>query len=533
MVDGGRLTVDGLVECDNRQPITDDRTGGTPAVVGRGVTKRFGELLANDRVDITFSLGEIHAVLGENGAGKSTLMNILAGVCEPDAGEVRLFGRAVHFRNPREAIRAGIGMVHQHFALIPSCTVAQNLTLGDPDGPFFLDRRGLAARIRKLGDETGIRLDPDAIVAELSIGEQQRLELLRLLANRARVLILDEPTAALTPGEADELFVQLKELARRGHAVAFITHKLDEVAACADCITVLRKGRAMATGLPLAQCPREQIIAWMVGEERLTANTVDGLSERGSRQSTTDHRPVALDLANVDAAGLRAVNLQVCAGEIVAIAGVAGNGQRELAEAIVALRRLKGGTRRIAGADATAWPTWRIRGQGVGYIPEDRFAFGVCPNLSLAENLNLLKCAPGAPFFPDRARLQRDACEQADAWRIGRRGLGEPVRYLSGGNVQRAILAREIAAATRLLLAAQPTRGLDIAASAAVRAALLDRRNAGVAVLLISYDLDEIFDLADRIAVMARGRIVAEFSRPFPDRAAIGAAMLGGSARAH
>jgi simple sugar transport system ATP-binding protein len=494
-----------------------------------GIVKRFDGVAANDRIDFTIRPGEIHALVGENGAGKSTLMNVLAGVYKPDAGEIRLFDRPVRFRSPRDAIRAGVGMVHQHFAQIPSCTVAQNMALADPDAPFFFDRRRIGEKIRELGERTGIRLDPDALVERLSIGEQQRLELLRLLANDARVLILDEPTAALTPGEADELFALLQALAKRGRAIVFITHKLDEVEACAERVTVLSCGRAVATDVPLTQCCREEIVGWMVGQAEPAA------AERAARAPGA----VVLELAGVAAepagagAALRDVKLAVRAGEIVAIAGVAGNGQRELAETIVGLRPLASGRRLIGGEDASDWPPWRIRCAGVGFVPEDRLGCGVCPNLSLAENLNLASFGPGASFFPDGERLRCRAADRAAAWKIGRQDLGAPVRFLSGGNVQRAILAREIAAGEKLLLAAQPTRGLDIGAVAAVRAALLARRNAGVAVLLISYDLDEIFEVADRIAVMARGRLVAEFSRPFPDRAVIGMAMLGGPARAH
>jgi simple sugar transport system ATP-binding protein len=504
-----------------------ERRSDPPAARLAGVVKRFGATIANDRVDFAARAGEIHALLGENGAGKSTLMNILAGVYSLDAGSIELFGRPMRFRSPRAAIRAGVGMVHQHFALVPSRTVAQNLALADPDGPVILRKRVIEARVRELCGKFGLALDPAAVVGDLSVGEQQRLELLRMLAHDARVLVLDEPTAVLTPHEAAELFALMRKLAGAGRALVFITHKLDEVEACADRLTVLRRGRVVVADRPVAGCRRDEIAAWMVGRESLPA---ESFAPSAPGAVVLELRGVCADIRGAHA--LREVNLAVRAGEIVAIAGVAGNGQPQLAEAIMGLRPLRCGVRRFGGVDATKWATPQLRAAGVGFVPEDRLDMGVCAKLSLADNLNLRAAASAAPFLLDAAALRAKAGEAASSMHVVYDDLDAPIRSLSGGNIQRAILAREIVAGLRLLIVAQPTRGLDIAASAAVHAVLRQRRQAGAAILLISYDLDEIYELADRVAVMARGRIVAEYARPLPDRATLGLAMTGGGADA-
>jgi simple sugar transport system ATP-binding protein len=505
-----------------------DQPAAPPAVRLAGIVKRFGDLLANDAVDFTLRRGEIHALLGENGAGKSTLMNILAGVYTPDAGVIELAGRPVRFRTPREAIRAGVGMVHQHFAQVPSCTAAQNLALADPRGAFFLDRGAMHQKILALGYRFGLLLPPDVPAGELSVGEQQRLELLRLLAFDAQVLILDEPTAVLTPGETKDLFITLRRLAAGGKAIVFITHKLDEVEAVADCLTVLRRGRVAASRWRVADHSREEVVACMVGG----ASPVPAAGAAAHPGETV----LALRDVQTSKAAAReralAVSLEVRAGEIVAVAGVAGNGQRELAEVLIGLRPITAGTRWLSGQNATRWSAPQVRRAGIGYVPEDRLAWGVCAGRSLAENLILAQWNQPGPFFPTTKDVLARAERLAASMNVAYSDLREPIRSLSGGNIQRAVLAREIAAATRLLVVAQPTRGLDVAATAAVRHTLRERRGAGVAVLLISYDLDEILELADRVVVMARGRIVAEFARPLPDRTAIGLAMTGGAAHA-
>ena len=451
-------------------------------------------------------------------------MNILAGVYAPDAGTIELFGRAVRFNSPRGAMRAGIGMVHQHFAQVPGCTVAQNLALAARAGPFFLRRAAVEKQLADLGRAFGLRLAPQAVVGELSVGERQQLELLRLLAADAKVLILDEPTAVLTPGECERLFVILKELAARGRAILFITHKLDEVRAAAHRLTVLRKGRLVAAGLAAPDCDCSRIASLMVGE---APPAVDAYTPGEPGEVV-----FALDRATAEGArgclALGGLSLQVRAGEICAIAGVAGNGQRELAEVALGLRRLAKGRRMLGGEDVTGWPAHRIRRAGIGFVPEDRMTLGICGGLSLADNLNLPAFGADAPFLLRRTELLTRARELAATTRVVFKDLEQPIRSLSGGNVQRAILAREMAAARRLLIVSQPTRGLDIAAAAEVRAALLALRRRGVAILLISYDLDEIAELADRVLVLNRGCLAAEYNRPLPSHATIGLAMAGG-----
>jgi len=488
-----------------------------------GIVKRYGQLRANYHINFSILPGEIHALVGENGAGKSTLMNILAGVLRPDAGGIELFGHRVDFHSPRDAIRLGVGMVHQHFAQVPSCTVAEHFVLADPDSPFLISRTALENKVASLCETYGFALNPRAVVDDLSVGERQKLELLRLLAKDASILILDEPTAVLTPKEVVELFQRLRRLADQGRSVVLITHKLDEVAVCADRVTVLRQGRVTAAGLKVAEQDMAHIAALMVGE----AAPVQEHSTPMSKGDTVFVFRRAYVSGDAGAAGVCGVDLEVRAGEILAIAGVAGNGQRELAEAALGLRRLKSGTRLIFGQDATRWPAYRTREMGVGYVPEDRLKFGLCPNLSVADNLNLNSFNRRTRFFLSRRRLTERAQYLAEAVNVKYQSIHDPVRALSGGNLQKVILAREIAAA-KLLVVAQPTRGLDLAAAAAVHAALIERRQAGAGILLISYDLDEILALADRLAVMVRGCLVAAYEPPWPDRAVIGLAMAGG-----
>lgn len=495
-----------------------------PAVRLVGIVKRFGSVTANNGVELTVYPGEIHALLGENGAGKSTLMNILAGVYMPDAGRIDLFGQPMRFTSPRGAMRAGIGMVHQHFAQVPGCTVAQNIALSALQAPFFIRRAEIDARIEDLNRTYHLRLSPRARVGDLSVGERQRLELLRLLAADAKVLILDEPTAVLTPQESEQLFAILRDLAAHGRTVIFITHKLDEVRAAAHRLTVLRKGQLVAAGLPAPDCDVRHLAALMVGEAPPPAS-VYVPQDTGEVVFSLEYAVVGNGRGGRALAG---VSLRVRAGEICAIAGVAGNGQRELAKTVLGLLPLQSGRKLLAGADATSWPTHRLRAAGVGFVPEDRLTLGVCAGLSVADNLNLPDFGPSAAFFLPTGSLLRRARDLAASTRVVYNDLGQAIRSLSGGNIQRAILAREMAAARRLLIVSQPTRGLDLAAAAEVRAALLALRRRGVAVLLISYDLDEIVELADRVLVLARGCIAAEYQRPLPSHAEIGLAMTGG-----
>jgi len=496
-----------------------------PVVRMAGITKRFGALSANHEIDFNLYPGEIHALLGENGAGKSTLMNVLAGVFSPDSGTIEVFGKPIRFRSPREAIRAGVGMVYQHFAQAPMCTVCQNVVLADPDAPFWLDYDSLEQKVSDLISQYSLQLQPKARVYDLSVGERQRLELLRLLSKDAEVLILDEPTAVLTPGETEELFVTLKALAAKGKSIVFITHKLHEVETCAHRITVLRKGRVAAANLNVKECNAAMLAELMVGK------TVT-LAKYGDHSAPGRNVLELTKISVLSEEGMQAlfeIDLNVRSGEILAVAGVAGNGQKELAEAAFCFKPLLAGQRRILGNDAISWGPIQMRRMGAGFVPEDRVDLGICSTLSVMDNLNLTRYAAAAPFFPSAERMKQRADTLAASTEVMAQDMNMPVRMLSGGNIQRLILARELNDASRLLIVSQPTRGLDIEASAAVHQILIAKRDSGVGILLISYDLDEILLLADRIIVMMRGRIAAWFERPFPDKAAIGIAMAGGN----
>lgn len=499
----------------------------------RGITKRFGDLLANDRIDFTAFPGQIHAILGENGAGKSTLMNVLSGVYLPDNGVVELNGRPVDFHSPRDAVRAGVGMVHQHYAQIPSCTVAQNIHLANPDAPFFFAPAVVEKKVRRLCETYSIDLDPHAKVMDLSAGERQRLELLRLLSGKASILILDEPTAMLTLIESDKLFKVLRGMAQGGKTILFITHKLHEIHHWADRITVLRQGRVKASDLASEQWDADRIISLMVCDDRENKDmpcTAEYPKKRapGSKK-VFEMSQVWVEGQTLDSK-IKGIDLIIREGEILAIAGVAGNGQRELAEAAIGIRRIMSGTMMISGNDATKWNVMQTRMAGTGFIPEDRMELGSCQNLSLENNLNLDQYGKGTPFFPKAIILRERADRLAHSMNVIAASLDFPMRFLSGGNMQRAILAREFDISSKLLIASQPTRGLDAATTQSVRKKLREKRNEGSSILLVSYDLDEIIEIADRIVVIHLGRIVANYEKPFPDRKQIGLAMTGGRA---
>lgn len=489
------------------------------------ITKRFPGVVANDRVTFAAQPGEVHALLGENGAGKSTLMNILCGLYRPDEGAIQRNGREVEFYSPRDAIQAGIGMVHQHFMLVPSQSVAENVVLGHRDLGFVVNRRQIEADVRHLGEQYGLPVDPRAAVWQLSVGEQQRVEIIKVLYRGAELLILDEPTAVLTPQEAAGLFQTLRQMTAAGKTIIFISHKLDEVLAIADRVTVLRGGKSMAT-VPTADMNKAELARLMVGRAVLFH------VEKQPAQPTTPRLVLQGVLANDEKRlpALRGVDLTVFGGEIVGIAGVAGNGQRELAEAICGLRPTQGGTIQVDQQDLTnSTPATRIAA-GVAYVPEDRSATGSAPNLSVADNLALkayraVRFGRG-PFLNRRAIRQRATNLVAD-YAIATPTIDNPVRKLSGGNLQKVILAREISAEPTVLVAAYPTRGLDVGATENVRKLLLASRDRGVAILLLSEDLDELFALADRIVVLYEGQIVGEVDSATADRETIGLMMAG------
>jgi simple sugar transport system ATP-binding protein len=496
----------------------------------RGITKLFPGVVANDGVDFEARVGEVHALLGENGAGKSTLSNILTGLYRPDAGEIFLRGRRVHFHAPRDALDAGIFMVHQHFRLVEPFTVAENVVLGDHRGEgrsFRLRRRAIERRVAQLSRSYGMRVDPRARIWQLSLGEQQRVEIVKALYRDASILILDEPTAVLTPQEAEALFTTLRAMAELGSTVIFISHKLHEVKAVADRVTVLRGGRTVATVAIDDATPRS-LAALMVGRELAEGGRVP--TDRRAGETILETSGLCAD-DDRGRAALENVSLVARAGEIVAIAGVAGNGQRELAETIAGMRAPTAGRVAIADHVLRAGDPRAAIAAGVAYVPEDRLGTGLAPSLSIASNISLKSYrSPSSSRGPLlRLRAIRDrAIELIQRYRIAAPGPDAQARQLSGGNLQKVVLAREFTAQPRLIVAAAPTRGLDVGAIETVHTYLRDAAADGVAVLLISEDLDEILSLADRIAVMYEGAILGEFEAAGADVEEIGLLMAGG-----
>ncbi len=500
------------------------------AIHATGIVKRFPGVLANDHVDFDLRPGEVHALLGENGAGKSTLMNILAGLYSPDEGEIRLDGQPVAFRSPRDAIAAGIGMVHQHFALVPSQTVTENVLLGLDRPRFRLHLRRFDDEIREMARSVGLHVDPQARIWQLTVGEQQRVELLKLLHRGARILIMDEPTAVLAPHEIEELFTTLRAMTAAGRSVVFISHKLAEVLAIADRITVMRRGQVTAAGVPASGATMADLARLMVGRTVL------------DRVHRTEREPgeVVLEVRDAEAMNdrglpaLRGATLEVRSGEIVGLAAVAGNGQAELAEVVTGLRTCRGSVR-ISGEEiANRSPRHAIR-RGVGHVPEDRTSVGSAPNLSLVDN-GIMKRYGQPPIarglFIDGPAARELAQGLKDEHHVAAPSIDSEARLLSGGNLQRLILGRELETNPRLLVAVQPTRGLDVGAIERVHQLLLDLRAAGAAILLISEELDELFAVADRIDVMYEGRIAGSLP-PDPELVhEIGLRMTGGAAAA-
>ena len=495
----------------------------------RGITKRFPGTLANDHVDFDLRRGEVHALLGENGAGKSTLMNILYGLYTPDEGEILINGESVQMSSPGDAIERGIGMVHQHFMLIPVMSVAENIVLAvEPRRGMLLDYGAARERVRNLASTFGVAIDPDAKIEDITVGQQQRVEILKALYRRADILILDEPTAVLTPQEATELFGILRSLQREGMSIIFISHKLHEVLEIADRVTVLRRGKMIET-LPAAGATEEELARRMVGRDVVLRIdkapsepaepilVVEGLSVRDDRDLLKVHD----------------VSFEVRGGEIVAIAGVDGNGQTELIDALTGLRRPTEGRIVVDGAEVTTASAREHFEHGVGHVPEDRQRRGLVLEFNLAENIGLhdYRKRPYSRLgwlFPKRLleRARRLIAE------FDVRGGGPKTKggALSGGNQQKVILAREIDRDPRLLVAAQPTRGLDVGAIEFVHRRLVEERDEGRAVLLVSLELEEVLSLADRILVIYEGEIVGEFP-PSATEEELGVAMTGGGRR--
>lgn len=484
----------------------------------RGITKRFPGVLANDSVDFTLRSGEIHALLGENGAGKSTLVNVLTGLYRPEEGVIRIHGAPVEFRSPKDAIESGIGMVHQHFMLVPTQTVTENILLGLDEPRFRLNLNHYHQVIADLGSRYGLHVDPSAKIWQLSVGEQQRVEILKMLYRGVNVLIMDEPTAVLAPQEIKELFKTLRSMVSEGKSIIFISHKLDEVLAIADRVTVLRKGKVSSADVETRNTSKKDLAELMVGREVLFQ--LDKESQKPGE--------VILEIKSVEALNdkglpaLRGVSMNIRAGEIVGLAGVAGNGQRELAEVITGLRQPTAGYVRVyddvlvgegCQESSGAKMIRTVIDAGVSHIPEDRTHVGSAPNLSVTDNA-IMKGYRHAPIAKgwsiDSTTAKSYAQSLKEAYDIMVPTVDTQARLLSGGNLQRLILAREISSQPKIMIAMQPTRGLDVGAIEGVQRLLLEQRSNGAAILLVSEELDELISLSDRIYVIYEGEIMGE-----------------------
>jgi len=495
------------------------------AIKMTGIVKKFPGVIANDHVNLDINFGEVHALLGENGAGKSTLSNILTGLYRPDDGTVEIAGNKVDFNSPRDALNAGVGMVHQHFRLVSTFTVAENVVLGESDSSLFMDQKAVSDRVKELSDRYALAVDPSARIWQLSVGEQQRVEILKVLYRGARVLILDEPTAVLTPIETTELFKTLRAMVAEGRTVIFISHKLDEVMAVSDRVTVLRGGRNVGT-VNTRESSTRDLASLMVG--RSVEFT------RVQRVVPAETRLIVLNVSDISARddrggiALQSVSLTVGRGEIVGIAGVAGNGQRELAEVISGMRSMTSGSISVQGENVQSGKARSAIAKGIAHVPEDRLHTGLASSHSVEDNLALKNYRTMSRFrILKRKSIRAQSTDLIERYDIKTPGSQTPVRLLSGGNVQKVLLAREFSALPKVLIAASPTRGLDVGAIETVRERLVQAADNGVGVLLISEDLDEIMSLADRILVMYEGRIVDEVPADGADRERIGLTMGG------
>ena len=479
-----------------------------PLLEMRGITKRFPGVIANENVDLTLYSSEVHALLGENGAGKSTLMNILTGIYFPNEGTIRCKGRSVSLDSPRKAMELGIGMVHQHFKLVEPMTVAENVCLYAGKCGFLLNKKRMNAEVEEYARRFHLAVDPAATIQQLSIGEQQRVEILKLLVSGAEILILDEPSAVLTPQEADALFDALRQMAREGKSVLIITHKLGEVMQVADRITVLRGGRSVAT-MPLGQMNQEELTELMVGHQLETV------------KRTADQKPgshIVMQMSGVSTSNdrnlpaLQNVDLTLHSGEILGIAGVSGNGQRELAEVLAGLRKVTAGQLQLEGRDVTGQNPRQAIASGIAYIPEDRLGVGLVGKMDLTENFilkNFMKPQSSRYGILRKASINRQTQEAVDTYQIKTAGIHTAAGLMSGGNLQKLLVGREVAANPKVILAAYPVHGLDVRAINSIHKILLEERRKGKAILLISEDIDELFALSDRIAVLYSGQLSA------------------------
>jgi simple sugar transport system ATP-binding protein len=500
-------------------------TTSTRHVEMRDIVKCFPGVRANSKVCFDVTTGEIHALLGENGAGKSTLMRQLYGLYQPDEGDIIVDGKPLFLRSPADAIRAGIGMIHQHFMLVPTLTVAQNVALGQPSTRApLLDIKRVTARIHELSEEYGLKVDPHAYVWQLSVGEQQRVEIMKTLYRGARLIILDEPTAVLTPQEVTDLFATLRRMVSEGHSLVFISHKLQEVMAISDRVTVLRDGKVIGTR-PTPEVTRSELVQMMVGRE---LNPLSPRPRDPGQPRLVVERLRAMGDRGTEA--LRGIDLKICAGEIVGLAGVSGNGQRELAECLAGMRKATVGQIRMGALDITAATLNQRIAAGMAYIPEERMRDGAIREFSVQENIFLhdhVSPRFTRGIFLNFSRMEAHAEELVREFDVKTPGLDTPLKNLSGGNIQKLIMARELSRHPAMLVAAQPTRGVDISATAYIHQRLLMQRENGTGILLISEDLDEICTLSDRIAVMYEGRIIGLVDRGEASLEQLGLMMAG------